>query len=1305
MSKLKMTSLIAVFLLLGLLISSQTMAAVVCNVPSDRPTIQAAVNDGTCDPINVAADVYNENIVINRSLALYGAGSASTFINGTGTGTNISVVKITAAGNVTLSGFTIVNPPVVNNDDLRVGVLTNSPIEGVTYAIVSNKIVGTNDPDAEEDYGIYGQNGGKENLLITNNVVTQTGSNNIVIETHQGKTDISYNSLDAGCYGIDAIFVMAHSGKDVSNLQKVHHNTIDMGTGVGVGLANATGITFAAVAGYYGVSPARFLANSIEITNNSMFNLKERRRGIGLWNDATVGSDGNIINPTVLLNTVTGAPGTVTASMGIYTLGLVTNALITNNTITGVDFSLKERSWNGHIATGTQLNQNNFSNNITGVLTERSTGTLNAENNWWSCAAGPGNTGCDNVSSNVDYAPWLTQPVELIPLTFYWKDYNGGDPGGYMPDIDQNQAFSVRYLFDFDDDDQGIATMDGWTSFTIAQYTAGIGYGYSDITPGTYPIDDRNRGVPASKLSRDFHFAYSTRTFLVDVANGTYTVTIHTGDKDNAQGPFDVNAEGDQKLDNVSTVAGEFKALSFPVVVSDGQLALDFVPAGDNWTINGIEIMSVDPEYCAPVAEANSLWWLDKKHQLGIFEYPYDGLGYIGGDINGDGVADLLDLVQELAIMMNTNQGHTGTTVLDEQAGIDAFLAQYGLNDQLYEHTADPAQYPDWLSYFTYIEAEVERSQDVKLDLGFWHVDEAIQLGPNLWRVWWSHRGGHAVTVAGVDSQNFLLAISDPDNDTAEAGINPGVVRPVPGGHPAHPNDPSAHNNEDNASHDIYTVGPSPSPGGKMGLLNFPWKWNLPTGEWETVGPVDVEWPEPLEYCQTFIEIEAAVIVSPIICGNSVVDPGETCDPPGQPGPNPQQPGNCRATCTYCGDGKVNNAEACDDGNGINNDGCTNNCTFPNCGDSIIQPPETCDPLGGQWPPNGNPCRQTCTYCGDSQVNNDEQCDDGNANNNDNCNNNCILNPDLVITSLTAPASAGAGKNISIGDTTKNNGPGAALASTTKFYLSVNNILDGGDTLLGSRAVPALAANASSLGNTSVTIPTNKPSGNYFIIAMADDPNAIVEANENNNTNSKAITVLAVTVVKPNGGEVIPSGSIYNIQWLKSSDAVKFDLQYSMNNGTTSWTTIVTGIAGSSYNWTVPKPKKNKKNCLVKVIGYDASNVEVGQDTSDAIFTIEVVKVTSPNGEETWKAGETHAIKWTTNGTNKLVKKVKLYYTYNGGTNWILIYTFLNSNPGTYSWRVPSANSANCKVKVVLKDKLGTTIGSDVSDTIFTISP
>ncbi len=116
------------------------------------------------------------------------------------------------------------------------------------------------------------------------------------------------------------------------------------------------------------------------------------------------------------------------------------------------------------------------------------------------------------------------------------------------------------------------------------------------------------------------------------------------------------------------------------------------------------------------------------------------------------------------------------------------------------------------------------------------------------------------------------------------------------------------------------------------------------------------------------------------MCGNGIVDPGETCDPP-MSVPDDHFPDNkCRETCTYCGDGIVNNGEECDFNDPDASHSCTNDCMIPACGDGIVDPSdETCDPPGSvpDTPPgNENACRDSCTYCGDGIVNNGEECDD-----------------------------------------------------------------------------------------------------------------------------------------------------------------------------------------------------------------------------------------------------------------------------------------------------------------------------------------
>ncbi len=117
------------------------------------------------------------------------------------------------------------------------------------------------------------------------------------------------------------------------------------------------------------------------------------------------------------------------------------------------------------------------------------------------------------------------------------------------------------------------------------------------------------------------------------------------------------------------------------------------------------------------------------------------------------------------------------------------------------------------------------------------------------------------------------------------------------------------------------------------------------------------------------------------------------------------------------------------------------------------------------------------------------------------------IGPDLDITSMSSPTTATAGQSIVITDTTKNMGGGSAAPSQTRFYLSTNGIIDTSDILLGSRSVPALAGGAYSYGSTSVTVPEGTSAGRWYIIAMADGEEAVVETSEYNNTYVRSINI------------------------------------------------------------------------------------------------------------------------------------------------------------------------------------------------------
>ncbi|KPL04746.1 MAG: hypothetical protein AMJ73_03815 [candidate division Zixibacteria bacterium SM1_73] len=95
-----------------------------------------------------------------------------------------------------------------------------------------------------------------------------------------------------------------------------------------------------------------------------------------------------------------------------------------------------------------------------------------------------------------------------------------------------------------------------------------------------------------------------------------------------------------------------------------------------------------------------------------------------------------------------------------------------------------------------------------------------------------------------------------------------------------------------------------------------------------------------------------------------------------------------------------------------------------------------------------------------------------------------------------------------------------------------------------------------------------------------------------------------VTVLQPNGGEVLTVGSVYAIQWNATDNMgiSSTDIDYTYDGGS-NWVDIVT-LAGNpgSYDWTVPNTPST--TCLVRVYAYDGAGNE-GYDLSDAYFNIE----------------------------------------------------------------------------------------------------
>jgi hypothetical protein len=111
-----------------------------------------------------------------------------------------------------------------------------------------------------------------------------------------------------------------------------------------------------------------------------------------------------------------------------------------------------------------------------------------------------------------------------------------------------------------------------------------------------------------------------------------------------------------------------------------------------------------------------------------------------------------------------------------------------------------------------------------------------------------------------------------------------------------------------------------------------------------------------------------------VLCGNGVLDPGESCDK--------ALDATCPTDCKIeCGDGVIEGSEACEPPNTAS---CKADCSVrvAECLDGFLTAPEQCDPTAG----SAN-CDQTCkpvagpAVCGNGQVEAGETCDNGAAGN------------------------------------------------------------------------------------------------------------------------------------------------------------------------------------------------------------------------------------------------------------------------------------------------------------------------------------
>ncbi len=428
--------------------------ATILGVPIPYATITAAIAAATAgDTIEVAAGTFIENVVVNKSVHIRGAGAASTFIKPSFIGANPggggslpaghSTLFLIEANNVTIEKMTIDgdNPALISgigkggaDIDARNGIITNHTLGTYNNLTVRNATV-------KNIYlrGIYASSGGTFTLTdnrVHNVQADSIGFASIGIFNFGGsgliQRDTVSDCLDAiaanhskGTQFLDNIVTGSGSG--------VHSDNSGDAGGV-ADLIQGNNVSNSTLYGYGIWVFVPYIAPTFN--NNSVTNVD-----VGMGSFA--GAFGPTVTPVFTNNTIDGQnkPGStgfyITNTTWYYGLTNVattfTNNIIKNN-VDGVYIE----SGSGYTVTFTATSNAIQSNTGTGVLTGAvpiaygnpsglpGTLSVNLTSNWWGSSTGPLNASTNpsgtgnSIDNALDYSPWWGADYRSVAHPWNW---------------------------------------------------------------------------------------------------------------------------------------------------------------------------------------------------------------------------------------------------------------------------------------------------------------------------------------------------------------------------------------------------------------------------------------------------------------------------------------------------------------------------------------------------------------------------------------------------------------------------------------------------------------------------------------------------------------------------------------------------------------------------------------------------------------------------------------------------------------------------------------------------------------------
>lgn len=260
------------------------------------------------------------------------------------------------------------------------------------------------------------------------------------------------------------------------------------------------------------------------------------------------------------------------------------------------------------------------------------------------------------------------------------------------------------------------------------------------------------------------------------------------------------------------------------------------------------------------------------------------------------------------------------------------------------------------------------------------------------------------------------------------------------------------------------------------------------------------------------------------------------------------------------------------------------------------------------------------------------------------------------------------------------------------------------ELLKGGSVNTTIVSSTSNDGSFSFTPSASLTTASDYTVRITDTANSSYTDTSNSNFTITAPSTCTLTVTAPNGGETWSTGQQQAISWTSNGAAcggsVRIEL---LKSGSLNSTISSSTSNDGSYSWAPSASLAAASDYAIRVT--DTSNASYS-DISNSTFAITApsstcsVSVSAPNGGETWIAGQTQAVTWTSSGAT-CGSNVKLELLKNGSLHTTIIAS--TPNDGNFSWTLPNTLPQGSDYTVRITDTSNSSY-VDTSNSTFTIT-